>query len=105
MIFSRWIPDKTMRELRKAKKRLSLRNYAMSPEEQMRQAEETLKWWAEKTGKPARVVDNSKKQHEQNNTQILHNIYVVQYLTGDAPPSYNQNSVKTLALVPVLSPH
>jgi hypothetical protein len=61
MIFGRWGTCKTIRELRKVKKRLSLRNYAMTTEERVRESEKSLERFSKRIGKPIEVMDKPLK--------------------------------------------
>jgi predicted glycoside hydrolase/deacetylase ChbG (UPF0249 family) len=57
MIFGRWGTSKTMRDLRKTKKKLSLRNYAMTTEELIQESEKSIERLAKRFGRPIEVID------------------------------------------------
>jgi hypothetical protein len=61
MIFGKWRINKTTKELRKIKKKLSLRNYAMTTEEWLQESEKSLERLAKRFGRPVDLVDNSLK--------------------------------------------
>jgi hypothetical protein len=60
MIFNKWRTSKMIRELRKTKKRLSLRNCAMTEEELLQDEKRIFEWWEKETGDPIKVADFSK---------------------------------------------
>jgi hypothetical protein len=62
MIFEKWRTTKTIREIRKIKKKQSMKSHAMTMEEWMKDEDDTMEWFEKEMGMSLETIDNSQKK-------------------------------------------